>query len=84
MVLGVNKLRARIALKMKEALKDSLSAETKEAFQEWIDNKENAEGSRDASEKVIAALSREKHPIASEILALTQYLVKKSIWVIRR
>jgi pyruvate-ferredoxin/flavodoxin oxidoreductase len=81
-VLGVNKLRTRIAARMDEAMKNGVSAETGEAFRLWIDNKENAEASRDASEKVIAALSREKHPVASEILALKQYLVKKSVWVI--
>jgi len=82
MVIGVKKLRARIALRMQEAMKDSLSPETKEAFQLWIDNRNDAEGSKVASEKVLAALAHEKHPIASEILSLAQYLVKKSIWVI--
>jgi pyruvate-ferredoxin/flavodoxin oxidoreductase len=82
MVLGVNKLRARIAIRMKDAMKNDLAAGTKEAFQLWIDNMNNAEGSKNASEKVLAALAHEKHPVAEEIKALAQYLIKKSVWVI--
>ncbi len=81
MVLGVTKLRSRIARKMKEAMKD-MKAQTQEAFREWIENKDDAELSREASAKVIEALKNEKHPIAKEILDLEQYLIKKSIWVI--
>ncbi|MBN2350239.1 MAG: pyruvate:ferredoxin (flavodoxin) oxidoreductase [Bacteroidales bacterium] len=79
MATGVRKLRERIAEKMTTA-KD-VSAETKEAFNEWINNFDNAEGSKVASAKVVTACEKEKSPVAKEILALKQYLVKKSIWV---
>jgi pyruvate-ferredoxin/flavodoxin oxidoreductase len=83
MVLGVNKLRERIALKMQEAIdQNGISGATGEAFKQWIENKENAEVSREASERVVAALKKEKSPLAGELLALEQYLVKKSVWVI--
>ena len=80
MAKGVSHLRNRIALKMKEALNDHISDAAKDVFKEWIDNKDNAEGSRVASEKVLEVLKDEKSSVAKEILDLKQYLVKKSVW----
>ena len=82
MALGVNKLRNRIALRMKAAMENGVAAGTKEAFGEWIENKDDALGSKAASAKVKAALRKEKGPIAAEILALEQYLIKKSVWIL--
>jgi pyruvate-ferredoxin/flavodoxin oxidoreductase len=81
---GIKKLRERIALKMQEAIngKGSPGNETKQAFKEWIDGKDNAALSKAASAKVIRSLEKEKDPVAKEILDLKQYLVKKSVWVI--
>jgi pyruvate-ferredoxin/flavodoxin oxidoreductase len=59
----------------------SVNAETKAAFEEWIGAKNNAEASRAASAKVIAACEKESAPVAKEILSLKQYLVKKSHWI---
>jgi len=81
MALGVNKLRKRIALRMETALQNDIAAATREAFGEWIASMEDAEGSKLASAKVVAALKKEKNPIAKEIQALEQYLIKKSVWV---
>jgi len=81
MSLGVNKLRDRIAKKMNETM-DAVNETTRQAFGEWIANKEKATESKVASEKVLAALKSETHAIAPEIIALEQYLVKKSIWII--
>ncbi len=80
MALAVNQLRDRIARRMKETMGE-VSAATKEAFELWIENKENAETSADASAKVVAALKSEKNTVAGEILALEQYLIKKSVWI---
>ena len=81
MGLGVNKLRERIA-RLMQSSNGNLKPSTKEAFTEWLENMENAEGSKVASAKVVAELEKESDPLAREILALKQYLVKKSIWVI--
>ncbi len=80
MALAVNKLRDRIALRMTDAM-NNVNAETREAFTEWVAAKEKAEESKVASAKVVAALGKETHSVAKEILALEQYLVKKSIWI---
>jgi len=80
MALGVSKLRERIALRMNDAMNE-VSPETREAFSEWIAGKDNAEQSKTAADKVVAALKKDNHPVAKEVLSLQQYLVKKSIWI---
>jgi len=82
MALGVSKLRARIARIMQENMNDKFSKATIEACKEWIEAKDDAEGSKDASAKVIPLLKKEKDPVAKELLALEQYFIKKSVWVI--
>jgi pyruvate-ferredoxin/flavodoxin oxidoreductase len=80
--LGANKLRDRIALRMNEAVsKNTVTGDSKTAFEEWLGAKDKAEASRIASEKVITACSKDKSEVAKEILSLKQYLVKKSHWI---
>lgn len=81
LMLGSNQMRERIARLMTEALQNGLSPEMKEAFEEWLRERNNAEPSRLASAKVIEACEKEKSPVAEEILKLKQYLVKKSHWI---
>jgi pyruvate-ferredoxin/flavodoxin oxidoreductase len=78
--LGVDKLRARIGRLMQNAINDpdGLSDTSIAAFKEWLGA---ADSAKISSAKVVDALSREKHPVASEILNLSQYLVKKSVWI---
>ncbi len=80
MALGVKQMRDRISDLMNQAM-GSVSQKTKEAFTEWLASKNDAAKSREASEKVLEALSSEKFEVASEIMKLKQYLVKKSIWI---
>ncbi len=80
MATAVNKLRERIERKMNETLNE-VSAETKVAFEAWIEVKEDGEKSRNASTAVLKALENEKHAVAQEILNLKDHLVKKSVWV---
>ncbi len=82
MATGVGKIRERIARFMQTGMEaDDMKAETKEAFQGWLDTKEDADKSKEASAKVVAVLKNENNQIAKDILALEQYLVKKSVWV---
>ena len=80
MVLGVNKLRQRLAEKMKAALQNGIDDDMKAAFAEWIEGMNNVEASKAASAKVIKACENSDAAVAKEILDLKQYLVKKSIW----
>ncbi|HJX71132.1 MAG TPA: thiamine pyrophosphate-dependent enzyme, partial [Bacteroidales bacterium] len=60
---------------------NNISSDTKAAFREWIDGKENAGLSNIASARVVKQLGKEKDPVARQILDLEQYLIKKSVWV---
>jgi pyruvate-ferredoxin/flavodoxin oxidoreductase len=80
--LGANKLRDRIALRMNEAISNNtVTGDTRTAFEEWLSVKDKAEASRGASEKVISVCEKDKSEVAKEILSLKQYLVKKSHWI---
>jgi len=83
LMLGANKLRERIELRMKDAIAGgSVGAGTKAAFEGWLQDKDNAEASRVASANVIEACGKEKSDVTEEILSLRQYLIKKSHWII--
>jgi pyruvate-ferredoxin/flavodoxin oxidoreductase len=79
--LGSNKMRERIALRMTNSLENGIADETKSAFREWLGAMDNAEASKEASQKVIDACVKENSEVAKEILELKQYLVKKSHWI---
>jgi pyruvate-ferredoxin/flavodoxin oxidoreductase len=81
MALGVNKLRNRIKERMEAAMSNGIAGSTKEAFQMWLENMDDASGSKEASEQVIAACEKDNSQVAKEILSLKQYLVKKSVWM---
>ncbi len=83
MALGVKKLRERIADRMQLLINDGkVSGKTREVLREWIEAKDDAAGSESASHKVMDALKKEKDPLAKEIMELSQYLIKKSVWII--
>jgi len=79
MALSYGQRRDNIERLMTEAL-DGASADAKAAFAEWIENKDNAEGSKSASKKVLAVLDKEgsKYP---ELNAMRDMLIKKSVWI---
>lgn len=81
MATGINKMRSRILRLMETAMDGDIKDETRDAFKAWIDTKEDAMKSKEASQKVVECLEKEKSPIAKEILDLKQYLVKKSVWM---
>ncbi len=80
MAVGVDKLRDRIERLMNESM-SAVAADTKAAFEAWIEAKQDGEKTREVSKAVVTALENEKHAVAKEILALKDYLVKKSVWV---
>jgi len=81
MAFAVDSLRIRIAEKMTKAINDGAADATKEAFQAWLDGKDDAEKSKVATERVIAACQQDGSQLAKDIIALKQYLVKKSVWI---
>src|SRR6056297_1044379 len=81
MAMGVQNLRKRMANQMTKAMND-VGTETKAAFVQWIESKEDADKSKEASKAVVEALQKEKHPVAKDILSMKDYLIKKSVWII--
>jgi len=81
MAVGVEKLRERLGIKMHEVIDGEFTPELKDAMKVWLENKDNANASVEASKNVIALLKKENGPLAKEILALEQYMVKKSQWI---
>nr|WP_319265533.1 pyruvate:ferredoxin (flavodoxin) oxidoreductase [uncultured Draconibacterium sp.] len=78
---GVSAQRDRIAEIMTTALSNGASDAEKEVFGEWLEKKDNADGSVVATNKVLDVIKDSDSQYAKDILSLKQYLVKKSIWV---
>ncbi|WP_072893789.1 pyruvate:ferredoxin (flavodoxin) oxidoreductase [Clostridium fallax] len=81
MFLGVKAVRDRIAETAKRALESGVSEETKVALNDWLENMNNGEGTRDRADKLVAALEKENNELAKEILKDKDYLVKRSQWI---
>jgi len=79
---GVNKLRERVKRYMQQLLNENINAQTKEAIQAWLDNFNNSAITKEVSAKVAEMLKKENHPLCKELLALEQYFVKPSVWII--
>jgi pyruvate-ferredoxin/flavodoxin oxidoreductase len=83
MAVAITKLRKRMAEKMRAAIKENMmGVDTLDAMKAWIDGMYEAEASKQAAVKLLPLLEKEKNPLASDLISLRQYLVKKSIWII--
>jgi pyruvate-ferredoxin/flavodoxin oxidoreductase len=81
MAEGVAASRDRIKSIMTLAIEGGVSETIKAAFEEWIEGRDITATSEIASKKVLEVLSGNNAPYAHEILSLSQYLIKKSIWI---
>ncbi len=81
MATAVSKMRDRISIKLATLISETANAELKLAAQEWIDGMNNAALSKTASEKLLPLLEKENTPIAKELVELSQYFIKKSVWM---
>lgn len=85
MTLAVEKMRERLVKLMNQAIEgDSCPAETKELFAAWIADKDNTERSIELEAQItpIVKANADKCEICKEIASLSQYLIKKSQWII--
>ena len=86
MALGNKKMKERIVLLLNEGCSlESTPAEFKEAAQEWIAAKDDAEASKAAAAKLkplIAAGAEAGCEICKELKTLDHYLIKRSQWII--
>jgi pyruvate-ferredoxin/flavodoxin oxidoreductase len=79
MFLGVKALRERIAEKAQAAI--AANDPAKAELQEWLDNVDEGEGTRERADKLTAALEASNTELAKEMLAEKDYFVKRSQWI---
>ncbi|WP_244834778.1 pyruvate:ferredoxin (flavodoxin) oxidoreductase [Clostridium sp. BJN0001] len=79
MFLGVHTNRERVAETVKAAIEANDPA--KAELQDWLDNMNEGEGSRDRAEKLTAALEKSGTDLAKEILKDKDFFVKRSQWI---
>jgi len=82
MALAAEKMRDRIERLAVQCIEENVSVELKTALKEWVENKNDGEGSKEVSKKLLPLLEKEKNQTAVEILRLKQYFVKRSVWAI--
>jgi pyruvate-ferredoxin/flavodoxin oxidoreductase len=66
---------------MTSAIESGVSESVKAAFNEWIEGRDNAAASEAATKKILEVLTGNNDKYAQEILSLSQFLIKKSIWI---
>ncbi len=84
--LGINQQRDRLIDLVKEVLQGQISNQLKEAFQKWLEVKDNGEASMKAADVIRELLELEKpqaaeKAILDEIKEKSSLLTKRSIWV---
>ena len=68
MLIAVKTIRTRIANNVRKALETDMSEETKAVLQDWLDNMNVGEGTRDRANKLEKVLLNEDSEIAKKIL----------------
>ncbi|GAB6886863.1 pyruvate:ferredoxin (flavodoxin) oxidoreductase [Desulfothermus okinawensis JCM 13304] len=82
MLLGVKQRRDYLTELIKSALNLDITPELKEAFIGWLENKDDAEKSREYAEQIKEELPMQMdHPILNTIWDMEDLLVKKSFWI---
>lgn len=84
MYLGVRQNREKLFDLITEALEMDISADLKEAFQDWLAGWDDADASKAAAAKILAGLSgyTGDNKVIAEILAKKDHLIKKSQWIL--
>ena len=84
MLLGAEQLHDKMALDLQEAVDNpDTPAEAKAVFQEWLDKKDETEGTRERADKVTAvvAAAKDQCPLCKRIYDRRDCLVKRSQWI---
>ena len=84
MAMGVNALRERLAEEITALLDKDIPQDAKEALNEWLDKKDEGEGTLERKDKVISAIDKitgDGKELADSIKAHKDYLDKKSVWI---
>ena len=85
MFLATQQVREKMAMDIQEAIDNpNTPADAKAVFQEWLDNKDVSEGTRERADKVVAVVEAAKDvcPICKRIYERRDNLVKRSQWIL--
>lgn len=85
MFLGVRQIREGLAAKIRTLIEKDIDANLKDAFNAWLEVKDNGKASVAASNKVIEALENvdvASDPMLAHIMKNKDYLVKPSQWIV--
>ncbi|MDR3366028.1 MAG: pyruvate:ferredoxin (flavodoxin) oxidoreductase, partial [Prevotellaceae bacterium] len=83
MVMGVEKLRDRIAAVMAKGLLCSeCSPEQKALFTEWLENRNDGIKTREIAEKLIPLVAQGSCEVCRQLTEMKDYIVKRSQWII--
>ncbi len=86
MAVAVKQIRNKIENLMKKFIELNVNSELNEAFNEWINGKDDAKLSKAATIKILPLLDKDTgneqaNEILKEIEGFKEYLIKKSIWI---
>ena len=88
MELAVTQTRGKLADLIRQALEAGVSKELKDAFEGWLENMNDAAGSKEFGAEIVELIEEaiddpetEAIPQLSDILDKSDYLTKKSIWI---
>lgn len=81
LLFGARQIRDKVADLMKEAISLSIPQALKDAFQEWLEGKDDADASKAATAKILPLLAGQDNAVIKEIADRSDYLIKKSQWV---
>jgi len=79
--LGIRQQRDKLAELIQEALARDLAPELKDAFQSWLEGRDDAQASRAAADRMLPILAGKQDPLLQEIYNMRDHLVKKSVWI---
>jgi len=85
MFLGVRQIRRRLKELVREAIKQNISPDLREAFIGWLENADQGDESLKWAKKITMALGKndiQTNKILQEINSYKIYLEKRSIWMI--
>ena len=74
-------IRKRLENNIIKALDLDLGGEAKDALQDWLDNIDVGEGTRERAIRVEKSLEKVDNPIAEAILKDKEFLIKRSQWI---
>jgi pyruvate-ferredoxin/flavodoxin oxidoreductase len=88
LMLGATHRRAKLGDLVRQALQAEVSQELKTAFEQWLDQFNSGDKSREYGEKIMDLVEAQidqvpeaAHTLLHEIMDMSDYLTKKSVWI---